>query len=121
MLHAPHSHTSVYLGIYRGHDLYYDDQGGLPTVIARFGDQLHDYRSGLCLADFDHALAVAKERAMERGLLTVEDIEDATEFDDEVASCPACCAVAGEGSTEWTLDVCEVHYRDLVDDSIVRH
>ena len=37
-------------GHYEGHDLYRCEQGGvdanLPTIIARFGDRPHEYRSG---------------------------------------------------------------------------
>ncbi len=60
----------VFLGQWQEYDLYYADHGGLPdTVIARYGDDGPEYTSGLSLVPLVPALAEAKRRAMEKGLL----------------------------------------------------
>lgn len=51
-----------------GYDLYFHKEGHV-TVIARFGSEGPDYVSGLPLADKVPALAEAKRRAIQRGLL----------------------------------------------------
>ena len=51
-------------------DLYYCDQSGMPTVIARFSDQDSDYTSGLVLAEHDPFLSEAKRRATTRGIIS---------------------------------------------------
>ncbi len=61
----------VFLGRYMAEDLYFCEQHGLPTVIARFGNAGPAYRSGLALASVDSALAEAKDRAEELGLIKV--------------------------------------------------
>lgn len=53
----------TFLGCFRGHDLYYCEQHGLPTVIARYGDEGSAYTSGMALADVDPILAEAKARS----------------------------------------------------------
>lgn len=50
-------------------DLYFCEQGGFPTVIARFSSDESDYTSGLALADHDEYLGAAKHLAQIRGLL----------------------------------------------------
>lgn len=105
-----HTPTSVYLGRFRGHDLYFDDPFGLPTVVARYGAGASDYRSGLFWAEFDPILNKAKEISFNNGLITEEDIEEATDLDDEISSCPA-CREAEKGSHEDTI--CEYHMKEL--------
>ena len=63
--------AQTFLGSFQGHDLYFDPQITVPTVIARFGPEGPDYKSGLPLAeiDIDIHLTEAKRRATERGLL----------------------------------------------------
>ena len=63
------SDAQTFLGSFDGHDLYFDPQVGIPTVIARFGPAGPDYKSGLPLAAVDGHLAEAKRRAITRGLL----------------------------------------------------
>lgn len=55
------------------HDLYFDPQIGIPTVIARFGNEGQDYVSSLALADMNPCLAEAKRLSIERGLLLLPD------------------------------------------------
>lgn len=51
-------------------DLYVcPTQIGGPTVIARFGDDGPDYKSGLCFARPGTVLGEAKRRAEEKGVL----------------------------------------------------
>jgi hypothetical protein len=51
-------------------DLYYCPQGGhIPTVIARYGNEPEDYRSGLPGVDGDYFLKIAKEKAVFFGYL----------------------------------------------------
>jgi hypothetical protein len=58
----------VFLGIHNDHDLYYCFQSSTPTVIARYGSEGWDYKSGLVLADFDEELSMARDRAEKKGL-----------------------------------------------------
>lgn len=51
-----------------GYDLYFHEPGHV-TVIARFGSDGPDYLSGLVLADTIPVLGLARDRAVERGLL----------------------------------------------------
>lgn len=63
------SGAEVYLGHFEGHDLYWDGQSGLmPTVIARYGDEPHEYMSGLGLASMNPYLRKARELALALGL-----------------------------------------------------
>ncbi len=66
-----HCEHCVFLGPDNGHDLYFCPQPslGMPTVIARYGDDGRDYKSGLPLADVDPELGYARARAREKGLL----------------------------------------------------
>jgi hypothetical protein len=59
----------VPLGEYNEFDLYFCPQGGMPTVVARYGNAGKDYNSGLELAAYDIHLAEAKRRALRNGLL----------------------------------------------------
>lgn len=59
----------VWLGRHSYFDLYFCPQGGMPTVIARFGPGPR-YKSGLLRADVDAMLGEARDRAVTRGLLT---------------------------------------------------
>ena len=56
------------LGEYQEFDLYYCPQSGIPTVIARFGED-GEYYSGLNFADNIPALGEARKRAIEKGLI----------------------------------------------------
>lgn len=49
-------------------DLYYCPQGGMPTLIARFGEN-GDYVSGMSFADTIPVLGEAKERAIKLNLI----------------------------------------------------
>jgi len=57
------------LGQFLEDDLYYCDQGGRPTVIARYGDDGPDYVSGMRLTNMDYRLHVALEMAKAVGLI----------------------------------------------------
>lgn len=57
----------VFLGLYQEYDLYYCPQIGLPTVLARYGHEGHEYYSGLGLSM--QPLIEAQSRAIDRGLL----------------------------------------------------
>ena len=65
------SDAETFLGSFEGHDLYFDPQEamGIPTVIARFGPDGPDYKSGMAFAGHDPHLTEAKRRAMEKGLI----------------------------------------------------
>ena len=56
------------LGVMDEFDLYFCPQVGMPTVIARFGDDGPDYESGL-MAATDGPLKEAKTRAIVAGYL----------------------------------------------------
>lgn len=61
----------TFLGVHDGYDLYWCDQGhSLPTVLARYGNEGHEYKSGMLFADrgLEPHLVEAKRRAVERGL-----------------------------------------------------
>jgi hypothetical protein len=58
------------LGVFEAHDLYHCKQGGMPTVIARYGDDGPDYMSGMALADGNSIIFEARERAIAKGLET---------------------------------------------------
>lgn len=51
------------------YDLYFCPQGGRPTVIARFGNEGSQYKSGLYGGMHDLVLYEAKKRATARGHL----------------------------------------------------
>ena len=70
-LYPNSSDAQTYLGSFEGHDLYFDPQCGVPTVIARFGPEGPQYRSGMEFANqgVDRQLVEAKRRAVERGLI----------------------------------------------------
>jgi len=70
-LYPNSSDAQTFLGSFQGHDLYFDPQGNVPTVIARFGPEGPDYKSGLPFAEIhiDIHLTEAKRRAIEHGLL----------------------------------------------------
>lgn len=62
-----------YLGRFKEFDLYYCKQGGLPTVIARYGNG-PDYVSGLELGamhklNMDSGIGTAYRRAVMAGLI----------------------------------------------------
>jgi hypothetical protein len=61
----------LYLGHYAESDLYFCTAQviGIPTVLARFGNEPEVYVSGLALAEKVPELAEAKRRARARGLL----------------------------------------------------
>ena len=59
----------TFLGQFLEYDLYYCPQGNIPTVIARFGDEGWDYRSGMYCAEIDPVLKEARKRAKEKGLI----------------------------------------------------
>ena len=57
------------LGEYKEFDLYFCRQGGIQTVVARYGNAGENYSSGLALADYAPQLAEARNRAQKKGLL----------------------------------------------------
>jgi len=63
------SGAETFLGSFDGHDLYFDPQIGIPTVIARWGPEGPDYKSGIPFASVDVHLNEAMQRALTRGLL----------------------------------------------------
>jgi len=69
MLFKNSSGAQTFLESYDGHDLYFDPQGFFPTVIARFGNEASEYKSGLAFADSDKHLEKARDLAIEAGLL----------------------------------------------------
>jgi len=59
----------TFLGTRNEYDLYFCPQGTLPTVIARYGNEGHEYKSGMAGAEADPDLGEAKRLAKERGLV----------------------------------------------------
>lgn len=60
----------VFLGSFDLHDLYYCEEGNpTPTVIARFGSDEPNYRSGMPAVTVDIHLREAYFRAKEQGLI----------------------------------------------------
>lgn len=60
----------VPLGRESDHDLYFCEQGGMgPTLIARWGDEGPDYKSGMVLAGIDNEITRALDLAIGMGLL----------------------------------------------------
>ena len=61
----------VTLGEFNGHDLYFCQQRslGIPTVLARYGNQGPEYYSGILSAAHEPRLGEALVRAGERGLI----------------------------------------------------
>ena len=59
----------IFLGRYQGnvYDLYYCQQHGHPTVIARYGNEAWEYSSGMPSSLPE--LVEAKRRAKEKGLI----------------------------------------------------
>lgn len=59
------------------HDLWFCPQKGMPTVIARYGDEGHEYKSGLIFADgTDPELTKAAELARALGLIPICGVTD---------------------------------------------
>lgn len=60
---------------HRNYDLYFCNQGGLFTVIARYGNDGHSYISGLPFAKHGvvKPLCVARSLAIEKKLMTWND------------------------------------------------
>lgn len=56
------------LGQFQENDLYYCDQHGIPTVIARYGNDGPDYTSGMGFADIDPRIGIARMMAVAMGL-----------------------------------------------------
>jgi hypothetical protein len=65
------SGAATFLGSFDGHDLYFDPQIGIPTVIARYGPEGHEYKSGMEFAvrGLDTHLVEARRRALALGLI----------------------------------------------------
>jgi len=59
----------TFLGNVSEHDLYFCEASWRPTVIARYGDDGPDYKSGMEFAACDTELKEAKSRATTAGLL----------------------------------------------------
>ena len=58
-----------FLGMFKDYDLYFCNQGGnIPTVIARYGNEGHEYLSGISpRLTNDGPLYIAKMRAIGKG------------------------------------------------------
>ncbi len=74
-MEAQHEHTDckdcTLLGVDKDHDYYFCTQGDtIPTVIARFGSEYHEYSSGLYAGMQDPALIVARSLAIKNGLIS---------------------------------------------------
>ena len=59
----------LFLGRFKGNDLYYHPSDNWPTVIARHGDDGPDYISGFAFCRTVPELSEALFRAAERGLI----------------------------------------------------
>lgn len=61
----------TFLGTHEEYDLYFCPQSGMPTVIARYGNEGANYMSGLSFAqpDVNKILYEAKLLAVKQGLL----------------------------------------------------
>lgn len=62
--------TCVFLGHHDGHDLYYHPSMTMDTLIARYGDDGPDYRSGIVFAKVDGHIREAGRRAVAAGLIS---------------------------------------------------
>lgn len=59
-----------FLGTFQEHDLYYCPQTpNWPTVIARYGNNGYEYKSGMHMANHDPHLHEARKRTAKKGLL----------------------------------------------------
>jgi len=58
-----------FLGMFDKHDLYYCSSTMLPTIIARFGSDGPEYKSGMAFKDADKHLREAYRRAAAKGLV----------------------------------------------------
>lgn len=65
--------TCTFLGTFNNHDLYVHTSDIHPTVIARWSSDGPDYISVLVFADVHPELSEAKKRAIDLGLLQIED------------------------------------------------
>ena len=59
----------VSLGEYKGNGFIFLPRICRPTVVARYGDDGPDYKSGIIFSDFDEHLGKAKRLAKEKVLL----------------------------------------------------
>lgn len=53
------------------YDLYYCNQGGVSTLVGRYGNEVMDYISGMAFKD-EMPLSIAYERAKIKGLIKEE-------------------------------------------------
>lgn len=67
----------VYLGSYDGNDLYYCDAGGEQTVIARYGNDPDENKSGIIFQSTDRHLTTAASRANLFGLAELKEKQTA--------------------------------------------
>ena len=59
-----------FLGSFKSHDLYHCKQGNSrDTIIARYGSNGPDYKSGLVFADMDEHIGEGKRLAKKRNFL----------------------------------------------------
>jgi hypothetical protein len=60
----------VFLGTLDNHGLYFCPQSGMPTVIAQYGEEEHEYKSGMVFSyGQDFHLTQARLRAEQRKLI----------------------------------------------------
>lgn len=69
----PHDCTQcVFLGRYDGYDVYVCPQHGSPTIVARYGDDGHEYKSGGTIHSHDEVLSWGLGEAFARGFLKLD-------------------------------------------------
>jgi len=66
----------VFTGIWKEYDLYTCDEGNRITVLARYGDEDCQFKSGIHAIHGEKALEMSLVAAMSLGLLSFNDIED---------------------------------------------
>ena len=66
----------IFLGEYKGDDLYFCPQRtlGTPSLVIRHSDEGSDYSSGIVFV-WTQPYREAAQRAMDKGLITLEDVE----------------------------------------------
>ncbi len=79
-IYAHDCDNCTYLDTIEYLDLYFCPQGGMPTILARYGNNGQDYSSGLMRRPYAGHKGTeirfkGQQLAIERGLLTQEDVE----------------------------------------------
>lgn len=89
-----------FLGNYEDYDLYFCEQGGDPTIVARYGNKGEQYQSGMSFARYDGLkhLYVGKLIAIDKGYLEKEPAE--------AEICTGCGHVKGDSLGPTALACC---------------